>query len=166
MAITATFYNTFKTRKLDEGVVIPMAAGTISVPEGTSGVASELVYSTIQVILTTSSYVPDAAAHVYRSSVTNEVSSGAGYTTGGQALASKVVGYDTNGGFAYFDAADVVWPLATFTARRAVLFFNTGTQTTSLLIGWYDFGVNKTGNGGDFTLRWAAPSSGGVLRLK
>jgi hypothetical protein len=104
--------------------------------------------------------------HIYRSSVTSEVGNGSGYTTGGQALASKTIGYDATGDFAYFDAADLEWTGATFTARRAVMFFNTGTTTTSLLIGYIDFGADQTGTGGKFALRWAAPSAGGILRLK
>lgn len=42
---------------------------------------------TIKVMLCTSTYTPDLDAHIYKSSVTNEVS-GTGYTAGGATLAS------------------------------------------------------------------------------
>ena len=45
----------------------------------------------IKVMLCTSSYTPDLDAHVYKSSVTNEVT-GTGYTAGGAVLGSAAVG--------------------------------------------------------------------------
>jgi hypothetical protein len=148
MAVTVATYNSFKLRKLDESAVLALVADNI------------------RIILTTSSYTPDAVNHVYRSSVTNEVANGLGYTTGGQLLAGKSVGWDGSGLFAYFDANDVAWSGATFTARRAVIFKDTGNAATSPLIGWIDFGVDKTGTGGAFTIRWAASSSGALLRIR
>lgn len=148
MAVSVTLYQSYKLRKLDETALLALVADNI------------------RVILTTSAYTPDAAAHVYRSSVTNEVANGLGYLTGGQLLTSKAVGYDGGGGFAYFDAADNAWAAATFTARRAVIFKDTGVTTTSPLIGWIDFGVDRTPTGGNFTIRWAATSAGAVLRIR
>lgn len=47
----------------------------------------------IKISLHTSSYTPDLDAHVFRSSLTNEVANGNGYTTGGATLGMKAASY-------------------------------------------------------------------------
>jgi hypothetical protein len=149
MAVTVALYNSFLQRKLDESTLIALANDAI------------------RLILTSSAYVPDLAAHVYRSSVTSELATANGYTAGGQTLGGKVVGWDGTGNFAYFDANDVVWDApCTFTARRGILFKDTGVSGTSPLIGYIDFGADKVATGGIFAVRWAAPSSGAIVRIR
>lgn len=104
---------------------------------------------TIKAMLTTSTYVPDQNAHVYLSSVTNEVV-GTGYTAGGLTLTSKTVAYASKA--TAFDCADLVWSSASFTARRVVFYKSTGTASTSPLIGWDDFGADLSPSGGNFTV--------------
>lgn len=145
MAVTATPYRTFEKRLLDQSVVIDFDTATI------------------KVALTTSSYTPDRDAHDYFDDVTNELSSGGGYTAGGLTLTGVVVGTDDTGHFAYVDADDAVWSAATFTARRAVIYKDTGTPSTSPLIGWIDFGADQSPSSQDFTIAWAATSSGGMM---
>src|SRR5437868_1580592 len=98
----------------------------------------------IKVMLATSAYVPDATAHVYKSSVTNEVT-GANYTAGGTALASKTVTNTT--GTIVFDAADVTWAQnasGVANARYAIIYKDTGTAASSPLVAVIDFSSDRT----------------------
>lgn len=108
---------------------------------------------TIKVMLCTSAYTPDQDAHIYKSSVTNEVS-GTGYTAGGATLASKTITYGSSTNTITLDAADVTWSSSSITARYAVIYDSTGTDATSALIGYVDFGADVTSSGGDFTITW------------
>lgn len=110
---------------------------------------------TIKVMLCTSTYTPDQDAHVFKSSVTNEIT-GTGYTAGGQALASKTATYTGSTNTTALDAADVVWAASTITARYAVIYSDTGTAATSPLIGYVDFGSDLSSSGGNYTLTWDA----------
>jgi hypothetical protein len=59
-------------------------------------------------------------------------------------------------GVTVFDAGDALWPLATFTARKAVLRKDTGTAGTSPLLACQTESEDKVGGGGDFTVVWPA----------
>jgi hypothetical protein len=107
---------------------------------------------TIKVALCTSSYTP-AQTHDYFDDITNEVT-GTGYTAGGATLASKTATYTSGTGVTVFDAADTTWSDSTITARYAVVYVSTGTDTTSALIGYVDFGADKVSTDGDFTIEW------------
>lgn len=91
-----------------------------------------------------------------------------GYTR--YALASKSVAETDDGGtsngFAYFKAANVTFTtLGTGnTVGGAVLIKDTGSNTTSALIAFYDVTDTPT-NGGDITIQWASDANGGVLKL-
>lgn len=108
---------------------------------------------TIKVMLTTATYTPSQTAHQYKSSVTNEVT-GTGYTAGGATLASKTEAF--TGQVKAFDAADVTWSSSTITARYAVVYASTGTDATSPLICYIDFGADVSSSGGNFTITWDA----------
>jgi len=115
----------------------------------------------INVSLHTSSYTPDIDTDEFYSDITaSEVTSENGYTTKGQSLASKTVSTDTTDDEGVFDAADVTWSSSTITARYAVIWKNTGTNTTSPLIAYVDFAADKTSDNGDFSVQW---SSEGIL---
>lgn len=117
---------------------------------------------TIKVALATSAYTPDQDAHDYFNDITNEVV-GTGYTAGGATLASKTVTYTAATNTQAFDAADVVWPASTITARYAIIYDATpGTAATNPLIGYVDFGADVSSTSGDFTISWAA---GGIFTL-
>jgi len=120
----------------------------------------DLVDDTIKVALTTSSYTPNQDTHDFFDDITNEVSH-ASYTAGGATLASKTLTLDTTNDRVDFDAADVVWASATFTARYAVIYKSTGTAATSPLIALIDFGADKSPSAEDFTIVWNAA---GILR--
>lgn len=108
----------------------------------------------IKVMLTTVTYVPNQDTHEFKSSVTNEVV-GTGYTAGGATLASKTI-TQTNNVIA-LDAADTSWPASTITARRAVMYDDSGaTDTAKVLILWVDFGQDEISSNGNFTIQWNA----------
>jgi len=121
----------------------------------------DLDTDTIRVALVTEDYTPDQDAHEYFDDVTNEVV-GVGYTADGAALAGKAVTQDDTDNEGVFDANDTEWTVATITARAAVIWKDTGTDATSPLIRYHDFGEDKTTTGTTFKITWAAE---GILNL-
>lgn len=113
------------------------------------------------VALVTSSYTPDIDGDEFFDDISNEVS-GAGYTSGGAELENPVVSQDNTDDEGVLDGDDVQWSGASLTARAAVIYKDTGTPSTSRLIGYVDFGSDKTATGGAFDLAWNAE---GVLNL-
>lgn len=80
-------------------------------------------------------------------STTDEVPDGDGYTAGGLSLTNKTLGANANS--AVFDADDVTWPAASFTARAGLIY---NASKADRAIGVIDFGVARTGTGGNFRL--------------
>lgn len=118
---------------------------------------------TIKVALTTSSYSPDQDAHDFYSDITNEVANGNGYTTGGATLGTKSVNYDTASNVMSLRAATTSWSSASFTARYAVVYKDTGVGSTSPLLGYVDFGADQTVSSGTFSIAWDATD--GVMKI-
>jgi hypothetical protein len=87
-----------------------------------------------------------------------------GYTR--NTLGSRVVVENDTDEFAYLGAANVTFiGLGTGnTVGGAVLVRDTGTNSTSHLIAFYDITDTPT-NGGDITIQWATAGNGGVLKL-
>jgi hypothetical protein len=142
-------YNRFKYQQLGDTGVTPINLKT----------------DTIKVALLTSSYTPDIDNHNFLSDVNANEVSGTGYTAGGATLANPSITKDTTNDRAYLDADDTTWANSTLTARYAVLYKSTGTAATSVLIGYIDFGANKSTVGDTFYIQWAAPGVGGVLSI-
>ncbi|MHB8124639.1 MAG: hypothetical protein ACYDEJ_03180 [Desulfitobacteriaceae bacterium] len=117
---------------------------------------------TIKVMLCTNLYTPNQDTHIYVSSVTNEVASGNGYTTGGATLANKAITYTGATNVIMLNADDVVWANSTITARYAVIYDDTGTAGTSVLLGYVDFGADQASSNGNFTITWDA---GGLFTI-
>jgi hypothetical protein len=118
---------------------------------------------TIKVSLHTSTYTPNQDTHNFYDDLTNEVANGNGYTTGGQAITTSAPTYDTASNTVRLDATDPSWTSASFTARYAVIYKDTGVAGTSPLLGYVDFGGNETVTSGTFTIQW--DSTDGVLRV-
>lgn len=79
--------------------------------------------NTFKVLLTTNSYTPNIATHTVKTDVTNELSTGNGYTAGGATLAS--VTWTHSGSTTKFDSADPVWTASGGSIgpfRRAVIY--------------------------------------------
>ena len=113
----------------------------------------------IYIALYTSSATLNATTDGYITS--NEVANGNGYTTGGNALASKTVIENSTSGC--FDAADPEWTSATFTARGAMIYNDTESD---LAIAILDFGGDFTVAGGTFKIVFPAQTaSNAIIRI-
>lgn len=110
---------------------------------------------TIKVMLCTSAFTPNQDTQVYKSSVTNEIANGNGYTTGGATLTNKSITYDAATNTIKIDADDTVWPEATITARYAVMYDDTpATDAEKPLICYIDFGADTSSTAANFTITW------------
>jgi len=127
----------------------------------TAGNRIDFLTDTIKNSLHTVTFVPDQDAHDFFNDATNEIS-GTGYTAGGVTLGSKTLTYDTATNETRLDAADSSWTTASFTARIAVVYKDTGTGSTSPLMGYVDFGGDETVASGTFTIQWDAT---GVMKV-
>jgi len=111
---------------------------------------------TIKVMLCTATYSPSQDSHIYKSSVTNEVT-GTGYTAGGATLGTKSIAYEGTTNVITLDAADTSWSSSTITARFAVIYDDAGaTDAEKVLLGYVDFGEDKISSNGTFTIQWDA----------
>jgi hypothetical protein len=115
----------------------------------------DLNTDTIKAALAQSGYTPNQDTHDFFNDITNEAS-GTGYTAGGKTLTTPTVAYDTATNVIKFDADDVAWTGATFTARYAIVYKDTGTPSTSPLLFYVDFGGDQAVSSGTFTINWHA----------
>jgi len=141
--MASVIYNSYKLNLIDTSTKINFSSDTI------------------KVALVTSTYSPSIDSHDFFNDITNEVS-GTGYTAGGATLASKTVTQDNTNDKAVFDAADVTWTTSSITARGAILYKSTGVASTSPLIGYIDFGADKTSDGGTFQITF---NTEGILNI-
>lgn len=119
---------------------------------------------TLKVTLHTG-YTPDIDVHDYWDDVSaTQYTTAAGYTAGGKTLATTTVAQDNTNDRATLDAVDPVWtalgPLSPATPSHAILWVDTGTPSTSTLIGYW--AITTATNGGDYTLAF---DSVGILSL-
>lgn len=122
------------------------------------------VTDTIKVALLTASATPARDTWAFYSDLTNEVANGSGYTTGGVALASKSVSSDATTHECRLLAGNSSWTASTITARYAVVYKDTGTGSTSPLLGYVDFGASMSSVSGTFEIDWDATL--GVLYIQ
>lgn len=119
--------------------------------------------ATFKVLLTTSGYTEDKDAHIFRSSITNEVAGGAGYATGG-ATATVTVTKDLTNDRVDITLGGATWTTTagtTLTARKAVYYTVVGSASTDQLVCVVDFGTDQVAsNGGTLTL------SNSIIRLQ
>ena len=132
-----------------------MASGTYNqfkteLMNGTYQLASD----TVKAALLDSSHAFDADNVGWASVSANEIS-GTGYTAGGETLTSTAVTQDDTDDEGVFDAADVSWESATFSASHAVLYDDTTTSPADALICSIDFGGSQSVSAGTFTIQWA-----------
>jgi hypothetical protein len=104
---------------------------------------------------------PTTAAYT----TTNEVASGNGYTTGGNALTVSVApttGSDPNNTTAYLSFSNVTWNPASFTCRGALIYKVGGGNPTVCVL---DFGGDKTAVT-SFEVQFpAANSTNAIIRI-
>lgn len=146
MAVTFTPFNSFMKYLLQ---------GTIDLQD-----------DAIKLALVTSAYTPDVTDDIWGDISANEVATGDGYTTGGEALGSKTFAVSDVSGAGTFDSADVVWSSLTKTFRYGVLYAEVTRDTiVNPLIGYILFDDSPADivvSGVDFTVYWHA---NGILTL-
>jgi hypothetical protein len=120
-----------------------------------SGTAVNWTSDEFKCSLHTATYTPNQDTDTFWNVATNEIT-GTGYTAGGKKLTSPTATYEAGTNESRFDAADIEWTAATFTARYAVIYKNTGTSSTSPLIAYIDFGENVTVTSGTFKITLGA----------
>lgn len=111
----------------------------------------------LKLALLAATYEPDAAHATWADVSAHEVA-GAGYVAGGKPLAN--VALTQTGAVVALDADDAAWTGSSLTARYAVLY--DATATNSPLIRLFDFGADKSSDGGAFEVVF---SSTGILAL-
>jgi hypothetical protein len=137
--------------------------------EGNESIVSDdidMITDTIKAMLVNSTYTPNKDDQFIDAGGASDAVDARLTGTTDQTLGTKTWGKDTTSDFTYFDAADVVFtavPTAQ-TAVGVVIYKDTGTPTTSKLIAYLDITDTPT-NGGDITIQFAAPASGGVFKL-
>ena len=117
---------------------------------------------TLHIALYTSSATLDATTDGYITA--NEVASGGGYTTGGNALVSTTVEENSTSGV--FDADDTEWTSATFTARGALIYNKTlgdASSNTRGAIAVLDFGGDFTVAGCTFKIVFPANTASNAI---
>lgn len=78
-------------------------------------------------------------------------------TVSGQTVVDNTVTWAEIGrGITQVDAADTTWPASTITARKAVVYRSTGTDSTSPLFMLQDFGADVSTTAGTFQITWHA----------
>ncbi|MGB1320759.1 MAG: hypothetical protein ACPG5L_07500 [Vibrio gallaecicus] len=120
----------------------------------------DLVNDVVKLALLTSShsFAASSATNSQWSDISANEISGTGYTAGGKALTSQAVTVDNVGDGGVFDADNVSWTSATFTAAFGVL----NNTTADFLLGCYDFGGDQTVTAGTFTVTFA---SAGIIAI-
>lgn len=111
-----------------------------------------LAAGTLTVLLATDTFVPDQDTIVYIDDVTNEAA-GTGYSAGGIALTGQTVTIDTATNTVTITADDIdaaVAPGLSVSCRWAIPYIDTGTPSTSPVLGYGDTtgGGNATFTGG------------------
>lgn len=114
----------------------------------------DLEADTIKVSLYDSTHAFNAADTDY--TTTNELATAGGYTQGGSSLAGKAV---TEAATTKWDATDIEWTSASFTAAHAVIWDSTAGND---LICSIDFGGDQTVVAGTFKIEW---DSDGIITL-
>lgn len=114
----------------------------------------DLESDTLKVTLHTSTYAPNGD-HEFFDAVTNEAA-GTGYTAGGETLTTVALAYDTGNGWTAMTADDTEWVSpTTLVYRYAVVRKDTGSDATSPLIFWVDFGSDQSVAASNILLDWA-----------
>jgi len=131
------------------------------------GATSAINYAsdTIKAMAVGSGYSPNADDQFIDAGGANDPVDHRTAATTDQTLANKVIGVDTTGDFAYIDADDVVYTSVTAgpAIEGIVIYKDTGTPTTCPMICYLDISV--TPNGGNITIQFAAPASGGIAKM-
>jgi hypothetical protein len=113
-------------------------------------------------LLLTYGYVPEIENHKYVSDASSFEVSGSGYTR--VKLQNVSLTKDTVNNRMVLLADDVPWALANFTANGAIIFIDTGDDSTASLITFLDFGSDKRSQNTVFKIVWNAAE--GIINLR
>ena len=124
----------------------------------------DFLNGTMEAILLDDAYTPDTAAHTVIGDISSQEISDTDYSR--QTLANKSITQDGSGR-TVFDADDVDFGNSvSISARYMVLALNTGTGSTSYLMGYVDLNDGGTGNvsstNSDFDVAFSAD---GIYRI-
>ena len=143
MAITQAMTTSFKQQLLEGGHNFK-----------TSGAGGD----TFNIALYTSSASLDASTTAY---TTSNEASGTGYTAKGAVLTN--VTPTTGGTTAFVDFDNVTFSSSTITARGALIFNDTKSDTSVAVL---DFGADKSSTSGDFTIQFPTPdATNAIIRI-
>lgn len=119
---------------------------------------------TINMRLLTTSYSPSKANANWSDISSNEIVDSLGsYTAGGSAIANRSFATDTVNFITYMTFDAVQWtPVTASNVRWAVTVVNTGTASTSVILGIHDLGAAYNPSNGLMRL---TPGSSGALQL-
>jgi hypothetical protein len=112
----------------------------------------------VKALLLTNAYTPNQDTHQYKSDLTNELPTANGYTLRGQAITTAAVTYDGATNTVKITCDNPSWPSSTLTARYLVFYQDTGTDSTSPLIAYVDFGADVSSTAAAFT--YQVPGTG------
>lgn len=122
------------------------------------GGVHDLDTDVLKIALYTSAATLGATTTAY--TATGEVV-GTGYTAGGNTLSGATI--SLSGTTAIVDFTDSAWPLATITARGALIYNSTKANRAIAVL---DFGADKTSTAGDFTVVMPTPdAANAIVRL-
>jgi len=108
-------------------------------------------------------YTPDQDTQEFWDDVSaNEVPATGNYTAGGTAVTLSDPTYDSATNETRLDATDATWASSTISATHAIVYHDSGTPSTSPLLGYVDFGQTESSSNGTFTVQWAAT---GILKF-
>ena len=143
MAITQAMCTSFKKELLEAGHNFK-----------TSGAGG----NSFNIALYTNSASLDASTTAY---TTSNEASGTGYTAKGKLLTN--VTPTTGGTTAFVDFDNVTWSSSTITARGALIFNDTNSDTAVAVL---DFGSDKSSTSGDFTIQFPTPdATNAIIRI-
>lgn len=121
---------------------------------------------TIKVSAHSSAYTPVQATDQFFTDATNELTTANGYTAGGATLGTKSVAAGATAAVAALKAAATTWTpgaAQTLTIRYLVIRKDTGTGSTSPLLGFVDLGADTSATNANWTATWDATD--GVLKI-
>lgn len=117
---------------------------------------------TFKIALMSSAFVPNIDTQLNWSDVSSNEITGTGYTAGGETLQNVTLTKNLATDRTVLDADDVSIAGSTITARYWVIYKDTGTPSTSTLVGYQDFGADESTDNSAFNIRF---NENGVLNL-
>ena len=119
------------------------------------------IAGTLKLAVVTAAYTVDQNLHDFWNDVSANEVTGTNYTAGGNACASPTWTGPDGSGVLTFDASDpAAWSqhASGFSnGRRAILYYDTGTSSTSRLVGYSaDFGADSGNVAGNFSVAFNA----------